>query len=113
MCGYCEKVAAEGDCGEVGYIGRQARRVFAMVPSEFLENFQKKWNEVLNSDERNKIKRLLVINGKTQRGNSSKIQKARHIVSAVDEKGFCLGQKRVEDKTNEIWMCLNWRLLTT
>lgn len=25
-----------------------------------------------------------------------KNQKANHIVSAVDEKGFCLGQKRVE-----------------
>ena len=78
------------------------QRVFAMVPSEFLENFQKQWNEMLNSDEGNKIKRLLAIDGKTQRGNGSKNQKANHIVSAVDEKGFCLGQKRVEEKTNEI-----------
>lgn len=44
------------------------QRVFAMVPSEFLENFQKQWNEMLNGD----------------------------------EKGFCLRQKRVEEKTNEI-----------
>lgn len=78
------------------------QRVFAMVPSEFLENFQKQWNEMLNSDEGDKIKRLLAIDGKTQRGNGSKSQKANHIVSAVDEKGFCLGQKRVEEKTNEI-----------
>lgn len=27
------------------------QRVFAMVPSEFLESFQKKWNEMLNSSE--------------------------------------------------------------
>ena len=27
-----------------------------MVPSEFLENFQKKWNELLNSDEGEKVK---------------------------------------------------------
>lgn len=78
------------------------QRVFAIVPSEFLENFQKQWNEMLNSDEGDKIKRLLAIDGKTQRGNGSKNQKANHIVSAVDEKGFCLGQKRVEEKTNEI-----------
>lgn len=78
------------------------QRVFAIVPSEFLENFQKRWNEMLNSDEGNKIKRLLAIDGKTQRGNGNKNQKANHIVSAVDEKGFCLGQTRVEEKTNEI-----------
>ena len=78
------------------------QRVFAIVPSEFLENFQKQWNEMLNSDEGKKIKRLLAIDGKTQRGNGSKDQKANHIVSAVDEKGLCLGQKRVEEKTNEI-----------
>ena len=78
------------------------QRVFAMVAPEFLENFQKQWNEMLNSGEGSKIKRLLAIDGKTQRGNGSKKQKANHIVSAVDEKGFCLGQKRVEEKTNEI-----------
>ena len=78
------------------------QRVFAIVPSEFLENFQKQWNEMRNSDEGKKIKRLLAIDGKTQRGNGSKDQKANHIVSAVDEKGLCLGQKRVEEKTNEI-----------
>lgn len=78
------------------------QRVFAMVHPEFLENFQKKWNEMLNSNEGDKIKRLLAIDGKTQRGNGNKTQKANHIVSAVDERGFCLGQKRVEEKTNEI-----------
>lgn len=78
------------------------QRVFAMVPSEFLENFQKKWNELLNSSEGRKVKKLLAIDGKTQRGNGNKNQKANHIVSAVDERGFCLGQKRVEEKTNEI-----------
>lgn len=78
------------------------QRVFAMVSSEFLENFQKQWNEMLNSDEGSKIKRLLAIDGKTQKGNAGKNQKANHIVSVVDGEGFCLGQKRVEEKTNEI-----------
>lgn len=62
-----------------------------MVSSEFLENFQKQWNEMRNSSEGNKVKRLLALDGKTQRGNGNKNQKANHIVSAVDEKGFCLG----------------------
>src|SRR5699024_3311251 len=78
------------------------QRVFAMVPSEFLENFQTRWNEMLNSEEGEKVKRLLAIDGKTQRGNGKKDQKGNHIVSAVDERGFCQGQKRVEEKTNEI-----------
>ena len=73
-----------------------------MVPSEFPENFQKQWNEMLNSNEGNKRKRLLAIDGKTQRGNGTKNQKANYIVSAVDGKGFCVGQKRVGEKTNEI-----------
>lgn len=68
------------------------QRVFAMVPPEFLENFQKQWNEMLNSDEGDKIKRLFAIDGKTQRGNGNKKQKANHIVSAVDGKGFCLSR---------------------
>ncbi len=35
---------------------------------------------MLNSDEGNKIKRILAIDGKTQRGNGGKNQKANHIV---------------------------------
>lgn len=46
-----------------------------MVPSEFMESFQKQWNEMLNSDEGSKIKRLLAIDRKTQRGNGRKIRR--------------------------------------
>ncbi len=53
------------------------QRVFAIVPSEFLESFQKQWGEMLNSNEGDKIKRLLAIDGKTQRGNGSKNQKGK------------------------------------
>lgn len=70
------------------------QRVFVMVPSEFMESFQKRWNEMLSSGEGEKIRKLLAIDGKTQRGNGGKNRKANHIVSAVDEKGFCLGHKR-------------------
>ena len=78
------------------------QRVFAIVSTEFLQKFRALWNEMLNSDEGEKIKKLLAIDGKTQCGNGTEKQKANHIVSAVDENGFCLGEKRVEEKTNEI-----------
>lgn len=78
------------------------QRVFMIVSPEFLEKFQIQWNEMLNSEEGERIKKILAIDGKTQRGNGNKNQKANHIVSAVDENGFCLGQKRVEEKSNEI-----------
>lgn len=78
------------------------QRVFGMVSPEFLQGYQLLWNEQLNSEEGEKLRRILSIDGKTQRGNGNKHQKANHIVSAVDEHGFCVGQKRVEEKTNEI-----------
>lgn len=78
------------------------QRVFAMVSPTFLEKFQLQWNEMLNSNEGEKVKRILAIDGKTQRGNGNRNQRANHIVSAVDERGFCVGQRRVDDKSNEI-----------
>lgn len=78
------------------------QRVIAIVSPAFLEGFQTLWNEMLSSDEGEKIKKILAIDGKTQRGNGNANQKANHIVSAVDEDGFCLGQKRVNEKSNEI-----------
>lgn len=35
------------------------QRVSAMVPSEFMENFQEQWDEILNRDEGSKIKNCL------------------------------------------------------
>lgn len=78
------------------------QRVFAMVAPEFMEKFQKLWNEGLSSGEGEKLRKILALDGKTQRGNGNKEQKANHIVSAVDEDGFCVGEKRVDEKTNEI-----------
>ena len=83
------------------------QRVFAMVPSEFLENFQKQWSEVLNSNEGDKIKRLLAIDGKTQRGNGSKNQKGNHIVSAVDERGVVWGRNVWKKKQTKLRQYLN------
>jgi predicted transposase YbfD/YdcC len=78
------------------------QRVFAMVSPEFLQKFQTQWNEMMNTNEGEKVKKILAIDGKTQCGNGNCNQKANHIVSAVDENGFSLGQQRVSDKSNEI-----------
>ena len=78
------------------------QRVFGMVSPEYLKEFQKRWNEVMTGNFGDKIKRILALDGKTQRGNGTAEQKANHIVSAVDENGFCLGEERVDDKSNEI-----------
>jgi predicted transposase YbfD/YdcC len=78
------------------------QRVFAMVSPEYLQGFHKRWNEVMSGNMGEKIKKILAIDGKTQRGNITANQKANHIVSAVDDKGFCLGEVRVDEKSNEI-----------
>ena len=77
-------------------------RAFAMVSPEYIQNIQKQFNEMLNTNEGEKVRKILAIDGKTQRGNGNDKQKGNHIVSVVDDKGFCLGQERVADKTNEI-----------
>jgi len=78
------------------------QRVIAMVSPEFLKGIQKSWNELISSNEGEKLKKILAIDGKTQRGNGTAKQKANHIVSAVDEDGFCLGETLVDEKSNEI-----------
>lgn len=78
------------------------QRVFAMVSSEFLKKYQIRWNELLNSNQGEKLKKIFSLDGKTQRGNSRGGQDPNHIVSCVDENGFCFSQERVADKSNEI-----------
>ena len=78
------------------------RRVMAMVSPEFLGKLQIRWNEMLNSNQGQKLKRILAFDGKTQRGNKRGGQEPNHIVSCVDNEGFCLSQKLVSDKSNEI-----------
>lgn len=43
------------------------QRVFAIVPSKFLENFQKRWNELLHREEVNKIKGKILKNGQNKK----------------------------------------------
>ena len=77
-------------------------RAFGMVSVEYLKGLQCRFNELFNSNEGEKIRKILALDGKAQRGNASDTQKANHIVSCVDEDGFCLGQELVDDKSNEI-----------
>jgi predicted transposase YbfD/YdcC len=78
------------------------QRVFAMISPGYLQEFRKRWEEMMSSNTGNRVRKLLGIDGKTQRGNATRTQKANHIVSAVDERGFCLGEVRVDEKSNEI-----------
>jgi predicted transposase YbfD/YdcC len=78
-------------------------RVMGMISSHYMELFQTKFVEMMNSNEGDKLRKILGLDGKTQRGNKNCNQsKANHIVSAVDEFGFCLGQELVDEKSNEI-----------
>ena len=77
-------------------------RVFAMVAPEYLQEFRRRWNELMSGGMDEKIKKILALDGKTQRGNGNSEQKANHIVSAVDNGGYCIGEVRVDDKSNEI-----------
>jgi predicted transposase YbfD/YdcC len=78
------------------------QRAFEMLSPEYLKGFQREFNELMNTNEGEKVRKILAIDGKTQRGNGNADQKANHIVSAVDENGFCLGEERVDEKSNEI-----------
>jgi len=78
------------------------QRVFATVSPDYLQEFRKRWDQVMSGNTRNRIKKLLGIDGKTQRGNATSTQKANHIVSAVDDRGFCLGEVLTDEKSNEI-----------
>lgn len=79
------------------------QRVMAMIAPEVVQQIQMKWQELLNRDEGEKLRKIVAIDGKTMRGNTQNGKKPSHIVSAwCDEDGFCLGQVAVEEKSNEI-----------
>jgi len=77
-------------------------RVFAMVLPEFLQDFRERWNQAMSGKVGKKIRRMLYLDGKTQRGNGNAEQKANHIVSTVDNNEFCVGEVLVDEKSNEI-----------
>jgi len=78
------------------------RRVMGTVSPQYLNGFLQEWNELLATSQTSKLRKILAIDGKTQRGNGTTTQKANHIVSAVDENKLCWGQEKVSKKSNEI-----------
>lgn len=79
------------------------QRAMAMMSPELLQRIQAQFQETLNRENGEKLKKILSIDGKTLRGNTRNGEKPCHIVSAwSDEDGFCLGQTAVDEKSNEI-----------
>ena len=79
------------------------QRVMGLISPEILQQLYGKWQELLDKNEGELIKKVICIDGKTMRGNRCRERKPSHIVSAWSkEDGFCLGQKAVEEKSNEI-----------
>lgn len=78
-------------------------RVFGMLSPEVLQQLYQKWQEILNKNEGEALRKLICIDGKTMRANKRKGGKPNHIITAWSrEDGFSLGQKVVETKSNEI-----------
>lgn len=79
------------------------QRVMGMISPEILQQVYGKWQELLGRNEGEVLKKIIAIDGKTMRGNKQKEDKPSHVVSAWSkEDGFCLGQKAVSEKSNEI-----------
>lgn len=79
------------------------QRVMGMISTDILQQLYQKWQELLNCDEGKILRKIICIDGKTMRSNKRGNKKTSHIVSAQSkEDGFCLGQKAVEEKSNEI-----------
>ena len=79
------------------------RRVMGMIAPEILQQLYGKWQERLNRKDGELLKKIICIDGKTMRSNKRGEEKPSHVVSAWSkEDGFCLGQKAVEQKSNEI-----------
>lgn len=79
------------------------RRVMGMLDPWCIRELQNKWNELLSQGEGEKLKKVINIDGKTMRSNTRNGSKPAHIVSAWSETdGYCLGERAVEEKSNEI-----------
>lgn len=74
-----------------------------MILPDVLQQLYGKWQELLDRGEGELLKKIICIDGKTMRGNCQKNGALSHVLSAWSkEDGFCLGQKAVEEKCNEI-----------
>ena len=75
------------------------QRAMSIISPKSLQQLQLQWQEMVNSNEGEKLIKLLNIDGKTMRGSGNNHTKALHIVSAWSkEDGICLGQVTTEKK---------------
>ena len=58
------------------------QRVMSIIDPDEMQGVNLAWNEIINSKEGEKLKRILNIDGKTIRGSARAKKKALHIVSA-------------------------------
>ncbi len=73
------------------------------ISPEILQQLYGKWQELLDKNEGELIKKVICIDGKTMRRTGCGERKPSHILSVCSkEDGFCLGQKAIEEKSNEI-----------
>lgn len=78
-------------------------RVMGLISSKILQQPYGKWQELLSRNEGETLKKIICIDEKSMRFNKRKDGKPSHIVSAWSrEEGFCLEQKAVDEKSNEI-----------
>lgn len=79
------------------------RRVMGMLSPDVIQGLYTKWQELVDRNEGEILKKIICIDGKTMRSNKRGGGKPSHVVSAWSkEDGYCLGQKAVEEKSNEI-----------
>ena len=78
-------------------------RVIGMIDTKYLQMAYNKWVEKVEKDGNVELRKLICIDGKTMCGNKKNDSKPNHIVTAwCRDGGFSLGQKTVDEKSNEI-----------
>ena len=79
------------------------QRVMGMVSPEALQQMYVKWQELLDREEGEALKKIVCTDGKTMKGSRKGEKKPLHIVSAWSkEDGFCIGQRTVLEKSSGI-----------
>ena len=79
------------------------QRVMGMIATEYFQQAYNKWIESFEAGEGINLRKIVCIDGKTMRGNKCNNSKPNHIVTAwCKEGGYSLGQKTVDEKSNEI-----------
>ena len=79
------------------------QRVMGVIDPKVLQGFVLEWKELIDANEKETLRKILNLDGKTMRGSGDANHKALHVVSAWSkEDGICLGQRTVREKENEI-----------